>query len=70
MLPILFTVGLLYLLAVVAGRLSAAVGIPRVTGYLVVGLLAGPSAAAGLGLPAVITSEQLGTLKPLHDLII
>jgi len=38
MLPVLLSLGILYLLALGAGRISAALGIPRVTGYLAVGL--------------------------------
>ena len=51
MLPLLLTIGTLYVFALGAGRLSAAVGIPRVTGYLVLGLAAGPQTAAVLGCP-------------------
>ena len=36
MLPVLLSLGILYLLALGAGRISAALGIPRVTGYLAV----------------------------------
>ena len=70
MLPLLMTIGVLYLLALGAGRMSAAVGIPRVTGYLVVGLAAGPYTGAILGLPPIVTQTQLATLAPLHDLIL
>jgi Kef-type K+ transport system membrane component KefB/CBS domain-containing protein len=70
MLPMLFTIGALYLLAIGAGRLSAAMGIPRVTGYLFVGLMAGPSTGAILGLPALISQAQLSSLGALHDIIL
>ena len=70
MLPVLFTIGVLYLLAIGAGRMSAAMGIPRVTGYLVVGLAAGPSVGRMLGLPALITQSQLASLAAVHDIIL
>jgi Kef-type K+ transport system membrane component KefB/CBS domain-containing protein len=70
MLPLLLTIGTLYVFALGAGRLSAAVGIPRVTGYLVVGLAAGPYTGAILGLPPIVTTAQLTTLAPLHDMIL
>jgi Kef-type K+ transport system membrane component KefB/CBS domain-containing protein len=70
MLPMLFSIGVLYLLALGAGRLSAAIGIPKVTGYLIIGLAAGPSVSHILGLPALITLEQLDMLSPLHDIIL
>jgi Kef-type K+ transport system membrane component KefB len=70
MLPLLLTIGTLYVFALGAGRLSAAVGIPRVTGYLVLGLAAGPYTAAVLGLPPILTTAQLTALAPLHDMIL
>lgn len=70
MLPVLFTIGALYLLAIGAGRLSAALGIPRVTGFLFVGLVAGPSTGEMLGLPALINRAQLSSLAAVHDIIL
>ncbi len=70
MLPMLLSIGVLYLLAMGAGRLNSAIGIPRVTGYLVVGLAAGPSFTEILGLPALITISQLQALAPVHDIIL
>ena len=69
MTPILLSLGMLYFFALGAGRFSAALGMPRVTGYLLVGLVAGPSMGA-LGLPAFISTEQLQALDPLHDIIL
>jgi Kef-type K+ transport system membrane component KefB/CBS domain-containing protein len=69
MIPILLSLGILYFLALGAGRFCAAIGTPRVTGYLIVGLVAGPSMAE-FGLPAFISAEQLHALDPLHDLIL
>ncbi|BBO75527.1 sodium/hydrogen exchanger [Desulfosarcina widdelii] len=70
MLPLLLTIGVLYIFAIGVGRLSAALGIPRVTGYLLVGLVAGPYTAEILGLPAIVTKAQLAKLSPLHDMIL
>ncbi|MGD8837891.1 MAG: cation:proton antiporter [Desulfobacteraceae bacterium] len=70
MLPILLSIGVLYLLAIGAGRLSAAIGIPRVTGYLIAGIAAGPSFSGILGLPALFTHKQLHALAPVHDIIL
>lgn len=67
--PILLSIGIAYMLALGSGRMCAAIGIPRVTGYLMVGLAAGPS-LGGLGLPALITQKQLHSLVPLHDVIL
>jgi Kef-type K+ transport system membrane component KefB/CBS domain-containing protein len=69
MMPMLFSLGVAYLLALGSGRLCAAKGLPRVTGYMIVGLVAGPSLGA-LGLPALIPQEQLQALVPLHDVIL
>ncbi len=49
--------------------MSAAMGMPRVTGYLVVGLVAGPSVSR-LGLPVLLSPEQIDILVPLHDMIL
>ncbi len=70
MLPILLSLGILYLLALGAGRISASLGLPRVTGYLVAGLAAGPSVAGMAGIPRLITPEQYQGLIPLHDVIL
>ena len=69
MLPMLLSIGVAYLLALGAGRLCAAIGMPRVTGYMIVGLAAGPSLGS-LGLPTLITQKQLHALVPLHDAIL
>ena len=69
MTPLILSIGIAYLLALGAGRLCAAFGLPRVTGYPVAGFAAGP-AVGGLGLPALITRQQLHKLVPLHDVIL
>ncbi len=70
MLPMLLSLGILYLLALGAGRISMSLGIPRVTGYLAVGVAAGPSVSGMLGLPSVITAAQNHALVPVHDMIL
>ena len=69
MMPLLFSLGLAYFLALGAGRLCAAFGIPRVTGYLLVGLAAGPLMHT-VGGPIFISTAQLASLAPLHDIIL
>ncbi|MFH2057501.1 MAG: cation:proton antiporter [Pseudomonadota bacterium] len=70
MLPVLLSLGILYLLALGAGRISTSLGIPRVTGYLAVGVAAGPSVSGMLGIPGVITAGQFHALIPVHDMIL
>ena len=70
MLPLLLSIGLLYLLAVGVGRLCAAIGIPRVTGYLLAGIAGGPSLGEIFGFPALVTREQLHAVVPIHDIIL
>ncbi len=70
MFPMLLSLGVLYFLALGAGRFAARFQIPRVTGYLFVGLAAGPSVAHYTGLPAVLSHEGLNTLSSLQDFII
>ena len=66
----LLIVGVLYLAALAAGRCCAAFGIPRVTGYLLVGLAAGPSLGDFLPAPVLLTRERLQTLTPVYDIIL
>lgn len=70
MLPVLLSLGIVYLLALGAGRISASLGIPRVTGYLAAGVAAGPSVSGMLGLPGVITTGHFHALIPVHDMIL
>jgi Kef-type K+ transport system membrane component KefB/predicted transcriptional regulator len=70
MLPVLLSLGILYLLALGAGRISTSLGIPRVTGYLAVGVAAGPSVGGMMGIPGVITTGQFHALIPVHDMIL
>lgn len=64
----LLAVGATYLLALAAGRLAARFSIPRVTGYLLVGIAVGPSTAALLGTPPLVDEALLAGLAPIHDL--
>ncbi len=66
--PVLLSLGFLFFLALGVGRVFARMHIPKVTGYLLVGLAAGPSCANLLGIPEIITRGQLEVLDPLHDL--
>ena len=45
--------GYLMLSAYLGGRITSELGLPKLTGYLLVGLVAGPSALALLSLPMV-----------------
>lgn len=53
--------------ALAGGRLAALCHVPRVTGYLVIGLVAGPSAAELLGLPTLLPVEVLAELRIVTD---
>ena len=64
----LLPLGILFMLALGLGRLCARLHIPKVTGYLVAGLLAGPSLSHLVGFPSIITHEQLQSFAPIHDL--
>ncbi|TYO97690.1 Kef-type K+ transport system membrane component KefB [Geothermobacter ehrlichii] len=54
--------------ALVGGRLAAKLRLPRVTGYLLAGLFAGPSFAGISGLPELISSDALGELAVVSNL--
>lgn len=53
--------------ALAGGRLAARCHVPRVTGYLVTGLVAGPSLADLLGFPSLLTHEVLAELRIVTD---
>jgi Kef-type K+ transport system membrane component KefB len=53
-----------------AGRLAKAVELPRITGYLVFGVLTGPSFADIVGLPALIGQTELSRLKLIEGLAV
>ncbi len=66
--PILIALAVIFFGALAGGRLASLCHIPRVTGYLLVGLLAGPSMAHLTGIPELITSEALSDLRLLSDI--
>lgn len=53
--------------ALIGGRLATLCRIPRVTGYLLAGLLAGPSFADLFGFPHLITHYALSELRLITD---
>ena len=57
-------VGFLLLSAVVAGRLASGFGLPRITGYILIGLLVGPEV---LG---IVSAEDVAGLKLIDDIAI
>jgi Kef-type K+ transport system membrane component KefB len=54
--------------ALIGGRLASRFHVPRVTGYLLTGLVIGPSLAHLIGWPPLLTSEVLTELSILGDL--
>jgi len=68
LLSLLTALAVIFLGALIGGRLAALLHVPRVTGYLVTGLLVGPSLARLLGIPGLLTPELLTELRPLTDL--
>ncbi|PNU20367.1 hypothetical protein C2E25_07325 [Geothermobacter hydrogeniphilus] len=54
--------------SLVGGRLAALLRLPRVTGYLLAGLLLGPSCAQLLGLPPLLAEDALRELDVLGNL--
>ncbi|MBN2412019.1 CBS domain-containing protein [candidate division KSB1 bacterium] len=64
---ILFAIGVCFLAALIIGRLSALARIPRVTGYLVVGIIAGPSLSRLMGYPVLIDNHILGFVTIISD---
>ncbi len=68
LIPILQALTCIFLGALVGGRLAALCHVPRVTGYLLVGLVLGPSFTRLAGLPPLISSIALVELRPLADI--
>jgi len=67
-LTILAALAVVLIGSLIGGRLAARLHIPRVTGYLAIGLLAGPSFADLFGLPYAITPQALDELRLLIDI--
>ncbi len=62
-------IGFVVLAAYAMAELASAVGLPRVTGYIVAGLGLGPSAAAMMGLsPPILTEAAVGDMKVFNGL--
>lgn len=61
-LPVLLTVGIMSMVAFYAGRVARRIRLPSIIGYMIVGLLFGPS---GLGM---VTDELLGNLSFITEL--
>jgi Kef-type K+ transport system membrane component KefB/predicted transcriptional regulator len=68
LLPLLIAIAFIFLGALVGGRLASACHIPRVTGYLLTGLLIGPSFAHMTGLPILLPPNILLELRPLSEI--
>lgn len=54
--------------ALIGGRLASRFHVPRVTGYLLTGLIIGPSFAHLIGWPPLLTQEVLSELSILGDI--
>ncbi|MEJ2199273.1 MAG: CBS domain-containing protein, partial [Desulfuromonadales bacterium] len=67
-LTLLFALSFIFLGALVGGRLASACRIPRVTGYLLTGLVIGPSFAHLTGLPVLLPPDVLVELRPLSEI--
>ena len=67
----LVLVGMVLLVGTFAGRLAECLHLPRLTGYLLIGVALSPSLWAQLGRPGMfMTSDQLATLAPATDLAV
>ena len=64
----LFAIGISYLIALLVGRLASKIRLPKVTGYLIVGLLAGPSLADIIGYHGLIDWQTLHSINILSEL--
>jgi len=64
---IISTLAIVLVAALLGGRVASFCHIPRVTGYLLAGLLVGPSFAHLFHLPQLITSSALKELRPFSD---
>jgi Kef-type K+ transport system membrane component KefB len=68
LLQLLTALAVIFLGALVGGRMASLCRIPRVTGYLITGLLVGPSFAQLANLPVLLPAETLLELRPLSEL--
>ena len=65
---ILIALATAFLLALFVGRVVARLHVPRVTGYLLSGLLAGPAVAKAFGVPALLDRVSLSEMQLLSDI--
>lgn len=68
LLPLLLALSFIFLGALVGGRIASVCHIPRVTGYLITGLLIGPSFARLTNLPVLLPPDVLLELRPLSEM--
>jgi Kef-type K+ transport system membrane component KefB len=68
LLPLLLALSFIFLGALVGGRVASVCHIPRVTGYLITGLLIGPSFAGLTNLPVLLSPDVLSELRPLSEM--
>ncbi len=61
-------IAVIFLSALLFGRLFSRIQIPRVTGYLLIGLLAGPSLAHWFHFTPILDEEIIISLQPLMDM--
>jgi len=64
---IISALAVIYFGALIGGRVAGLFHVPRVTGYLLAGLLLGPSFAHLCGLPQLITPAALDQLRLISD---
>ncbi|PLX97079.1 MAG: hypothetical protein C0622_13730 [Desulfuromonas sp.] len=67
-LEIVSALAIILVASLIGGRLAASVRIPRVTGYLLAGLVIGPSFAHLFGLPQLVSHFALGELRIISDI--
>lgn len=65
---IIYALAIVLIASLVGGRLASLCRIPRVTGYLLAGLVIGPSFAHSFGLPQLISSAALSELQLISDI--
>ena len=65
---VLLGIGTAFMAALIFSRLLSKIHIPKVTAYLIVGLLTGPSLAKLLGYPALIKAESIHDIIVLSDI--
>lgn len=57
----------LFLLSLFVGRLMAHIRVPRVTGYLLTGILVGPSFAQFIGIPSLLKIKTIESMHAMSD---